>query len=751
MSNLYYLFIKIIFLMFLTLNCFSKNFEKINLQIKSSDLLKLLIENENIKEKFDKYVTHDFKNYNAKINFNSENYSKVKIRLKGDSLDHYNSNFPSIRINVKDDNHRLESFDLSDPRFRNFHWDIFVRSKLNKKIILVPSMELVNLVINDSFHYGKIFEEILPNNKMEFFKKRDGMIIKFDDKKFTEFVENYDEILSKEELNSLLHWYTLDLELVELNGNTSQNDISINLFNGFLNKDISPLEIFDPIEIGYYLANAEFWCASHTVELHNVRFFWDITRLKMTPVWWDSRPGWCHNSIFDNQFALLLLSEDKILKEFIKFYSLYESSLNILKKELTKFESAYEISSFPKLPIDFIVENYLRKLEKYKKITNKDVLSKLNSLHLKTSQNLYHYNNFLRDFSYETKFYPKNNFSNIYRYQKKIELIDPNAMSLIECTMKKICKKLSNKKLSTIINKIDYFGLNQVNIENSYFIENINVEIDNSIIVGDNEQLIILENTKLKFRSDTGIYVFGDIVIIGDENNKISLTSNYPKSFWNGLHIYSSFNKKTFIKNLELSNIKRQNYIDVCISVVNSKIFIENLNLNNCFAEDGINLIYSEGKIQKIKIENSFSDGIDSDFSDLEINNLNFSNIGGDGIDFSGSKVFLYNSYFKNIGDKAISIGEASEISLDKIFIDNAKFGIVVKDFSNAKASNINLNDVKLYDFATFSKKKYLGGGKLILVDKFNEDYNSLCQIGSELIFSDNNLNCINFDTDKLY
>ena len=64
--------------------------------------------------------------------------------------------------------------------------------------------------------------------------------------------------------------------------------------------------------------------------------------------------------------------------------------------------------------------------------------------------------------------------------------------------------------------------------------------------------------------------------------------------------------------------------------------------------------------------ENS-SDAIDIDFSDGQIENIKLKIIGNDGIDISGSKVNLQKIDLSNIGDKSLSVGESANVKITDV------------------------------------------------------------------------------------
>ena len=90
----------------------------------------------------------------------------------------------------------------------------------------------------------------------------------------------------------------------------------------------------------------------------------------------------------------------------------------------------------------------------------------------------------------------------------------------------------------------------------------------------------------------------------------------------------------TFMKDGILSLTGGINFYKSDVDIINSKFLKSS-------AEDALNIIQSDFKMENVSIEDSDSDGFDSDFSTGQIINSSFSNIKGDAIDFSEAQYQL--------------------------------------------------------------------------------------------------------------
>ena len=153
-----------------------------------------------------------------------------------------------------------------------------------------------------------------------------------------------------------------------------------------------------------------------------------------------------------------------------------------------------------------------------------------------------------------------------------------------------------------------------------------------------------------------------------------------------------------------------------------------------------MNIINSTGKISEILSHNSLFDGIDIDFSNLKIENVNVKNSLNDCIDFSGGHYKIVNSNLSNCGDKGISVGEKSLLEIYKTNIFYANTGIASKDSSKTIVESSNISETKDC-LAAYKKKQEFNGGMISIQNsicrnfknkKVSDDF-SLIQLNQEL------------------
>jgi hypothetical protein len=150
-----------------------------------------------------------------------------------------------------------------------------------------------------------------------------------------------------------------------------------------------------------------------------------------------------------------------------------------------------------------------------------------------------------------------------------------------------------------------------------------------------------------------------------------------------------NYNRKVSISNSIISN----NHTDVGLNIkYTDQVLIENTIFNDNYA-DQVDLDYCTGTVNK------------SIFKDTQSKDLN-----GDGLNVSGSNIFFENSTFIGFKDKVISVGERSQVWIERNHFQKNKSGITVKDLSEAYFIK-NLFNKNETDIHAFQKKTIFGPG----------------------------------------
>lgn len=187
------------------------------------------------------------------------------------------------------------------------------------------------------------------------------------------------------------------------------------------------------------------------------------------------------------------------------------------------------------------------------------------------------------------------------------------------------------------------------------------------------------------------------------------------------------------------------------VTFYKSPFYLDHVTFAGTKAEDALNSVHSDFEITNTRFTDTVSDAFDSDFSNGVIRATSFRNIGGDGLDISGSTVKGDGLDFTGIKDKAVSVGEASNVTLSGIRITDAGTGIVSKDGSQLVVKGLTARDIHFYTGMAYIKKPMYGPARLDIGDSrvnaaklFNQLKNSLVLDGKPVPGRD-------LDVDNLY
>ncbi len=150
-------------------------------------------------------------------------------------------------------------------------------------------------------------------------------------------------------------------------------------------------------------------------------------------------------------------------------------------------------------------------------------------------------------------------------------------------------------------------------------------------------------------------------------------------------------------------------------------------------SEDGLNVMRTEFSLQDCEFRATTSDAFDADFCSGRIGGTRFRDCGNDAIDFSGSVASLEQVMVGQCGDKAVSAGESSRVTASDVRIQGAKYGFTAKDRSELVVQGGSVEDCE-YSLVVFQKKPEFGPAQLSAQRvALEEDAAWMAEVGSEL------------------
>jgi len=793
--------------------------EKITIDIKLENFKKIIkaretgLQNTRLRDEDSEWVS-------GKLEYNNEK-NKIKIRLKGTHADHWEHPYKwSFKIKLSDGKRlfNLARFSIQPPQTILFLYEWLFMKALEEEGLISHRIKFVKVVLNGNYLGIYALQDQASKELIEFNNRKEGPIITFNkDLWIEEFNAESIDLGYNNKFANFWRSKITPVQFKKKNLGTIQEKYlnqAIFLLESFRNKKLKPSEVFDLDQLAKLMAIEAVFGAIE-FDTNDIKFYYNPTTKLLEPIGkevhtdhkeFPSYSAWIFNidemAIPWMKHFLKLLYNDKIFyKKFLSELSRFSKNNyieNIIDKNKDEFDKYKKILQ-DSYPLDDIINlddirntanfinSSLNPIQKIKvnliKLENNNL-----TLNIKNTQAL----------PLEILGLSKKNQEILIKKPVLIGGFKVNQMNdrnHIQISCKDIiCSKdtLSEIKIVYKILGQEKFNYSEIDFWNNdnYFktfqkkadlsdldkIDFLNIKdniiefkkgtwiLDQLIIIPEDFELLVKENTNIIFQGEGQIISFSPIKLNGTVAKPITISSNFngnlneyrsssfnDKSYGNGILVLNS-NKKSTIKNVIFNKLSSPptntgdgllgaiNFYQSDVDIINSKF------INNLRGDDFINIIRSNFLISNSYFENSNSDAIDLDFSKGIIKNTIFNKSVNDAIDFSGSEVELSNIEIDKAGDKAISVGEKSFINANKIRITNSNIGIASKDNSLVNMNSIIINNVEI-GVVAYTKKAEYGPAKIEIKELNISNYNKnfISDIGSEIIINGKkieNTNC---------
>jgi len=284
----------------------------------------------------------------------------VKLRLKGDWVDHLQGEKWSFRIHTRKKDHLLgmRRFSIQNPATRGYQGEVIFFKTLSRLGVLVPRYRFVDVVINGKAVGIMALEEHFSKEMLEFNGRREGVIIRFDEDLLWKDLLLNGPPLGKGPYG---HYQNAPIKafrtsrILKSTRLTAQYLSAVGLLRGFLNKSLSASQVFDVDLLAAYLATVQLWGTQHAVIWHNQRFYYNPITAKLEPVAFDAsiqnqaKPG----LIVDQQRKLMA----EMLKDPLVFKS-YERHLQQLIKQVMDGSLIKELKETEKTHLRALQKEY---------------------------------------------------------------------------------------------------------------------------------------------------------------------------------------------------------------------------------------------------------------------------------------------------------------------------------------------------------------------------------------------------------
>lgn len=276
---------------------------------------------------------------------------RVKLRLKGDLVDHLQGNKWSYRIKIRGDERfmGMKTFSVQHPGTRSFQAQPLLFSVMRENGILTPRYSFVDVTVNGNNIGIMALEEHFTKELLESQQRRESVILKFDESLFW---EEWMALKTKGRVFNNYKNTTIDsFESSRIAGSgilSRHYEVAVGLLRGFVNETLPASEVFDTELMGRFFAVSEFMGARHGVTWNNIRFYYNPITAKLEPIAFDSFRKILGSEAFnvislEEPLALRLLKDPEI-------FAAYKDAVNemipeiadgTLQEKLKEKESGY--------------------------------------------------------------------------------------------------------------------------------------------------------------------------------------------------------------------------------------------------------------------------------------------------------------------------------------------------------------------------------------------------------------------------
>ena len=692
----------------------------------------------------------------------------------------------------------MRKFSVQHPKVRQFAWEWLLHRVVKKEDLIGLRYDYVNLSLslkNDTLN-GEIpmgimaveesFDKILLENN----RRREGIVLAFDESFNWKDVEKKLDLDLDDQThrNNVFEIETAPIRLYNENKVLSdpnlkkQFETAKNLLDGYRKGLIPVSESFDIEKLTSYVALLNLFGGTHGLAFINLKFYYNPITGKLEPIAFDTNSG----GKIDRVTNFHLSADDPLYQEKITEKLLYYSSQEFLDSLVEEFgpsldEIVKNLNTEFSTQIDMSVLEYNSNMIKRAINPASPIMAEFldindEKLTLRASN--------LSDFNISVDGLQHRDGKELDDMLEPIELPSRSSrtieidlkQSFVNAFVAKKTKKASFRypndvdklRLSYHLNgmnlnrlsMIKAFGLdseiegraksitdrNTPNIRDFDFVQVDesnkeirlagNIQLDRTLVVPMGYKLVVSAGTTIDLNNNASIISFSPVQMVGSEKEPIQVTSSEKTG--GGIFVTGSkqLSQVSHVNFSGLSNPQDEYWsLSGAVNFHETKVDISNSVFESNRCEDALNIIRSEFVLTSSSFKDTMSDAFDGDFVKGEIRDSSFTNCGNDGVDVSGSKIHLEHIIIDNPSDKAISAGEASEMSGNNITVSGGEIGIVSKDLSTVDFSTVLISGTRL-GFSAFQKKSEFGAGRInidqLSISGADEDY--LIETGSELI-----------------
>lgn len=725
----------------------------------------------------------------AKMEYNGQKIP-CRIRLKGDWTDHLQGMKWSFRVELEDGFawKRMVIFSFQNPQTRFYLHEWLYHEFLRSEGLLTPRYDFINLTLNNRSLGIYAYEEHFAKQMIEYNKRREGPIVKFNEEGFWEVMRSeMADAVHLEPLVPIVEAATEDAfgmkGIVKDSAALQQFLAAETLLHQFKTGARKSSEVFDLDQVAKYYAIVDVFRAHHGLAWHNQRYYYNPVLQRLEPIGfdaytpngpfvWSQRPFFGHSRnpryqtriywelMFEQMFAdpvfaekytyyLHLYSNPAYIRRFLDGHkSEIEKRELLMKKEFASYD--FDWTFFP-----HSAKRIHRELYPLPSLSVKaHLLSKSGGW----TYDVFNFhclpvrilgfgneNGELKHPLVEPVVLPALPEANIPDH---IEITAPEGGAWIIFQIPGMDSTFSTPTLNwspphPVTPSQDLFA--EVKVENNplYSVSGDQIHfkkgkftVRQMLIIPKGYTVNFPPGCQLDFVQNAGFISRSPVIMAGSPTEPVLITSSdHTGNAFTVLQADTTSHLiNTIFDNLNTLRYKGWN-LTGATNFYESPLEMEDCKFQNNHCEDALNIIRSKFLMLGCEVSKTAYDGFDCDFCDGLVENSHVFDTGNDGLDFSGSSIHVRNTLMERTGDKGISVGEESNVRITKVTIKDNDLGVASKDLSEVMVESLTLENVSL-GFACYQKKPEYGGSSMVVQNHTAKNVSKLhnIQVGSTLV-----------------
>lgn len=720
----------------------------------------------------------------------------IRLRYKGDWMDHLRRHKPSFRIKVRapDTWNRLKVFSVHTPKSRGFLREWFYHQFLFREGLLATRYDFIKVVVNEDSLGVYAYEEHFDLSLPEYNQRREGPIIKFDEEavwyaRIQSFLHGQPNLsLSEAWLNSYGSSEPVPFQETKINNSPTlqkQYETAQGLLVAFQFGLKPAEEVFDIEKTARHLAIMDITKAYHNIIWHNLRFYFNPVIERLEPIAFDGftnlgamdrfpTPFMGYGidqkvGYFSGDYMNSLFLDETFMASYLK--ALYEFSdstyINTLLEALEpglidreKFlKEEFADSQFDREEIKRRARNIFTVLLPINQVAVKARIQERNNREIKLAVSNAHVvplkivgtgrsTNFV-SFPLDTAI-----TLNAYNPSRPLHYthlsVNPESAYVFYrlpgfdslyfskmLDLKVADWEIASTKIGSTLMPVEDPIFTAV--DDRIIFPKGKFQVKESIVIPKGYKVTFDAGCQIDFIQGAGFICKSPVQMFGTEEEPIRILSSDNTA--TGFTVLQASSKSfcDYVIFEGLNTLAIDNWqLTGAVTFYESDIKMHHCYFLDAKCEDALNIIRSDVNMDYCRIVDASYDGLDLDFCAGYLEHCLFENSGNDGLDLSGSKLRLGSIEITGAGDKGLSVGEQSTITFTSGTIAGAKVAVAVKDLSGLHIVDINLIRCD-NGFAAYQKKPEFGGGS-ITVDNYTAKGVGrlyIIETGSELVLGD--------------